>query len=143
MIIPVVAGLLIKPGYGLLLCQRHDGFWECPGGKIEDGEQPTEALARELNEELGIHVGFSTKPIHVQVNTYIREGEARRYLVLFYIVPWSGEPWLREPESHRMLEYCSWAEIGSYNLLPGTKEALMQAQLAHQYIPEKSSPHPQ
>jgi 8-oxo-dGTP diphosphatase len=54
----VVAGLIEKGGK-LLVCQRtrHQTMplkWEFPGGKIEEGEQPRDALRRELEEELGI-----------------------------------------------------------------------------------------
>ncbi|HUJ94308.1 MAG TPA: (deoxy)nucleoside triphosphate pyrophosphohydrolase [Terriglobales bacterium] len=54
----VVAALILKGGK-LLVCQRtrHQTMplkWEFPGGKIEDGEQPRDALRRELDEELGI-----------------------------------------------------------------------------------------
>jgi 8-oxo-dGTP diphosphatase len=54
----VVAGLIMKDGK-FLVCQRtkHQTMplkWEFPGGKIEMGEQPREALRRELEEELGI-----------------------------------------------------------------------------------------
>ena len=54
----VVAALLLEEGR-LLICQRSAGSkfpnkWEFPGGKIETGEDPKEALRRELREELGI-----------------------------------------------------------------------------------------
>src|SRR2546429_8857457 len=54
----VVAGLIVQDGK-LLVCQRtrHQVMplkWEFPGGKIEEGEQPRDALRRELEEELGI-----------------------------------------------------------------------------------------
>lgn len=54
----VVAGIIIENGK-LLVCQRtrHQTMplkWEFPGGKIEEGEQPRDALRRELEEELGI-----------------------------------------------------------------------------------------
>jgi 8-oxo-dGTP diphosphatase len=54
----VVAALIVKDGK-ILVCQRtkHQTMplkWEFPGGKIEDGEQPRDALRRELEEELGI-----------------------------------------------------------------------------------------
>ena len=54
----VVAGLILKDEK-LLVCQRtrHQTMplkWEFPGGKIEDGERPRDALRRELEEELGI-----------------------------------------------------------------------------------------
>ena len=54
----VVAALIWKNGK-ILVCQRtrHQAMplkWEFPGGKIEEGEQPRDALRRELDEELGI-----------------------------------------------------------------------------------------
>ena len=54
----VVAALIVQDEK-LLVCQRtrHQSMplkWEFPGGKIEDGEQPRDALRRELEEELGI-----------------------------------------------------------------------------------------
>jgi 8-oxo-dGTP diphosphatase len=54
----VVAALILRE-QKLLVCQRtrHQTMplkWEFPGGKIEEGEQPRDALRRELEEELGI-----------------------------------------------------------------------------------------
>jgi 8-oxo-dGTP diphosphatase len=54
----VVAALIWEDGK-LLICQRtrHQVMplkWEFPGGKIEEGEQPRDAMRRELDEELGI-----------------------------------------------------------------------------------------
>ncbi len=54
----VVAALIFKHDQ-ILVCQRtrHQTMplkWEFPGGKIEEGEQPRDALRRELNEELGV-----------------------------------------------------------------------------------------
>ena len=54
----VVAALIVQEGK-ILVCQRtkHQTMplkWEFPGGKIEEGEQPRDALRRELDEELGI-----------------------------------------------------------------------------------------
>lgn len=55
----VVAALIWQDGT-VLVCQRtrHQTMplkWEFPGGKIEEGEQPRDAMRRELEEELGIH----------------------------------------------------------------------------------------
>ncbi len=68
----VVAALIVKEGK-LLVCQRtrHQTMplkWEFPGGKIEEREQPRDALRRELEEELGIlaTIGDEVKRIQHQ-----------------------------------------------------------------------------
>ncbi len=60
-IVLVVACALVDEDGRVLLTKRPEGrdmagLWEFPGGKVEMGEMPEDALARELNEELGIDV---------------------------------------------------------------------------------------
>ncbi|RLQ88582.1 8-oxo-dGTP diphosphatase MutT [Notoacmeibacter ruber] len=55
----VVACALVDADGRVLLTQRPEGkalagLWEFPGGKVEQGERPEEALIRELDEELGV-----------------------------------------------------------------------------------------
>ena len=57
----VAACALIDPDGRVLVAQRPEGkplagLWEFPGGKVEPGERPEDALIRELHEELGITV---------------------------------------------------------------------------------------
>lgn len=56
----IVAGLLTRGDLVFLSKRRDDqalgGYWEFPGGKVESGEAPEAALARELREELGVEV---------------------------------------------------------------------------------------
>jgi 8-oxo-dGTP diphosphatase len=69
----VVAALIWKDG-NVLICQRtrHQVMplkWEFPGGKIEEGEQPRDALRRELDEELGIQAVIGNEVTRI-IHTY-------------------------------------------------------------------------
>ena len=91
-IVEVVCGVLTQPDGRFLLAQRPEGriwagFWEFPGGKIEPGESPAEALSRELREELGIKV-CSASPWHKRLFDY---PHARVRLHFFRIWAWTGE----------------------------------------------------
>ena len=66
----VVAALIVQEGK-VLVCQRtrHQTMplkWEFPGGKIEEGEQPRDALRRELDEELGIMATIGDELARIQ-----------------------------------------------------------------------------
>jgi 8-oxo-dGTP diphosphatase len=85
----VVAGLILREGK-LLVCQRtrHQTMplkWEFPGGKIEEGEQPRDALRRELEEELGILATVGDEVARIQ-HEYPNGGmvELRFYVVRDY-----------------------------------------------------------
>lgn len=85
----VVAALIVQDGK-LLVCQRtrHQTMplkWEFPGGKIEEGEQPRDALRRELDEELGIQATIGDELARIQ-HEYPSGGmvELRFYVVREY-----------------------------------------------------------
>ena len=66
----VVAALILND-HRILACQRtrHQAMplkWEFPGGKIEEGEQPRDALRRELEEELGIEATVGDEVARIQ-----------------------------------------------------------------------------
>ncbi len=100
--IPVVAGFIKKDGK-ILIGQRPvdnslAGQWEFPGGKIELGETPEQALTRELNEELGIEAEVGELKLTC-THTYGEVG----ILILFYEIKyWKGEP---KAKHHMMLEW--------------------------------------
>ncbi len=90
----VVAGVLVEQGK-VLLSQRKrgthlEGAWEFPGGKVEPDEDPREALARELAEELGIDAEVRD-PLEITFHRY----PTKSVLLLFFTVarrPGSPEP---------------------------------------------------
>jgi len=70
--IQVVAAAIIDEDGRVLAAQRgpgmsHAGLWELPGGKIEPGESPEAALAREIREELGLAVAVGA---HLDTNRH-------------------------------------------------------------------------
>lgn len=89
----VVVGIL-RDARGRVLIQKRrpgtprSGQWEFPGGKVENGETPHQALARELKEELGISIGHSN-PFTVITHDY---DHARVWLDTYHISEFDGEP---------------------------------------------------
>jgi 8-oxo-dGTP diphosphatase len=89
----VVAGILEREGL-VLICRRtaqqsHPLQWEFPGGKVEDGETAAAALARELNEELGID-GVESEEITRYEFAY--PGGKPILLVFLRVTRFTGEP---------------------------------------------------
>ncbi|MDB5702120.1 MAG: (deoxy)nucleoside triphosphate pyrophosphohydrolase [Sphingomonadales bacterium] len=92
----VVAAALID-AQGRVLVQRRPpgsslaGLWEFPGGKPEAGESPERALARELDEELGI----SVEAADLTAVTFASEPLGHRHLLLLLF---TCRVWERDPQ---------------------------------------------
>jgi 8-oxo-dGTP diphosphatase len=111
----VVAALIVD-AEKLLVCQRtrHQTMplkWEFPGGKIEDGEQPRDALRRELEEELGIQAEVGDEVSRI-VHEYPNGGSVE--LRFFTVRRYSGE---LENRIFRDVRWADRAELPSLDFL--------------------------
>ncbi len=110
----VAAAALIDPAGKILLAQRPvgkpmAGLWEFPGGKVEPGETPEAALARELNEELGLIINPNhLKPITFASHTY---DSFHLLMPLFALKHWTGSP---EPTEGQKLNWVAPQDLHSY-----------------------------
>ncbi len=100
--VEVVAAVIERADGAFLLAQRpagkvYAGWWEFPGGKVDEGETTGVALSRELHEELGIEVQRAY-PWITRVFVY---PHATVRLNFFRVVAWAGEPHPREDQAIR------------------------------------------
>jgi len=100
--VEVVAAVIERADGAFLLAQRpagkvYAGWWEFPGGKVDEGETTVLALARELHEELGIEVRLAY-PWITRVFVY---PHATVRLNFFRVVEWTGEPHPKEEQAIR------------------------------------------
>ncbi len=138
-VIDVAAGLLLRADGSLLLGNRpagkpYEGWWELPGGKLEPGETPLQALARELDEELGIRVTQAT-PWVTHVHAY---AHATVRLVFCRVTGWEGEPRGREGQQLRWVDPALAVEqieagLGGGQLLPATLPPMAWLQVPTTY----------
>ncbi len=88
----VVAGVLVRDGK-VLACRRrgdqdHGGKWEFPGGKVERGESPEQALERELREELRIEARIGGE---IERYEFAYPGKRAIELIFLEVAGWEGE----------------------------------------------------
>jgi len=117
--IHVVAGVLRDTRGRILLARRTEGrdlagAWEFPGGKVESGESPEQALKRELHEELGIDVGNAVPLISVPQ----RYSNKSIVLDVYTIHSYTGKPKGREKQA---LAWSPLEKLASYPMPPADR----------------------
>lgn len=122
----VVAAVIERSDRRLLIGQRRRNDtsplkWEFPGGKVQDGESPEVALARELQEELGVTLLKSAELGRVR---HQYAGTPDELEILFFAAA------IAESElAPRAFEKIAWVlpkELGTYDFLAANRELIAQ-----------------
>ncbi len=126
----VVAGLLVDHGR-ILACRRrsdqdHASKWEFPGGKVEPGEDPRDALVRELREELAIEATLGEEFLRYEFGY---AGKQPIELIFFWVETYGGE---LNGEFFAETAWVAPGSLGALDFLEG--DARVVAELASQPI---------
>lgn len=120
-VVDVAVGVLIRPDGDFLLTSRppgkvYEGYWEFPGGKLEQGESVEAALRRELQEEIGVTIG-TVHPWKVEMVDYPHALVRLNFCKVF---EWVGELQMHEGQSF------AWQSlpVSVQPVLPGTVPVL-------------------
>ena len=124
----MIANSLVRPTRVLAARRRDvplaDGPWEVPGGKVEPGETPREALVRELREELGIDAVVTDEIDEPRCGWVISESlRLRLFLAETSDTPQAGP-------GHDEVMWVDVDQLESIHWLPGDREALPAVSLA-------------
>lgn len=110
----IVAGVIVRGGTVLLArrsaSMRFAGKWEFPGGKVEPGEEPSLALARELREELALQT---------RVLEHFYDAPYGQHTIAAYWVQPQSEP---TPLEHAELIWSPASKLQEFDLLPADVE---------------------
>ena len=124
--ITVVAAVIERMDRRLLIGQRRKNDssplkWEFPGGKVREGESPEEALARELQEELGVTLAKSVEIGRVQH----RYAEMRDELEIRFFAAAIAEAELI-PRTFEKIAWVLPKELGDYDFLAANRGLIAQ-----------------
>lgn len=118
---------LLRDGDRILLCHRsperrwYPDVWDLPGGHVEPGENPAAALARELQEELGIDIAAPP----------LQELHGPTYdMQIWLIAAWTGSPINAAPDEHDTIAWFTEDALGELSLAHDSYPAIFSKVLA-------------
>jgi 8-oxo-dGTP diphosphatase len=119
--VTTVVAAVIESAGRVLIAQRKDSGphalkWEFPGGKVEQGETPEAALARELEEELSIRAQIDGEIMRYE---YQYAGRAPILLIFYRVVSFTGEPRNLDFEQ---IQWVAPEQLPGYDFLEGDAE---------------------
>ena len=115
-VIHAVAAALVDKDKRVLIARRPEekfmgGFWEFPGGKVEAGETPEEALRREAEEEIGVKLGCMGPMSFIS-----EKREDHHAVVMVYVCrEWDGIP---EGKEGQYIKWVRPLQMKQYDILP-------------------------
>lgn len=116
-LVQVAVGVLLQPDGRFLLTSRppgkvYAGYWEFPGGKLEQGESVEQALCRELQEEIGVRI----TAVQRWRDSVVDYPHALVQLHFCKVTAWEGELCMHEGQHY------SWQQLPVQvdPVLPGT-----------------------
>lgn len=130
--VQVAAAVIAGADGRVLISRRPDhvhqgGLWEFPGGKVEAGESVPQALARELDEELGIRPTASRPQLRIH-HDY---GDKRVLLDVWRVTAWQGTPHGREGQP---LAWVLPADLPGYRFPAANRPIVTAARLPDRYL---------
>ncbi len=126
----VVTGALVENGAVLLVHRRptkrvYPDVWDLPGGQVEAGESELQALAREMHEELGVHiVAESASRLGV---LHDGSGADAVHVGVWHIGDWVGSPTNRAPDEHDDIVWVGISELDGLPLVHGVLAAMVHS----------------
>lgn len=113
--IEVVAAVVTREGRYMIARRapgKHlAGYWEFPGGKIEQGETPEESLQREIQEEFGVHA-----KIGEYLGDNVHDYGSKVVKLMAYTV--TVEENIHQSTDHDLIEWVEFTQMGDYQLAP-------------------------
>jgi 8-oxo-dGTP diphosphatase len=141
----LVGGIIVHRGR-VLLGRRavtrsfYPNVWDIFGGHLEPGEEPEQALVRELEEELGIvPASWSALATHrVPVNDQSGVTQVSLTLFLYRVTAWSGTPCNRQPHEHSAIGWFTLTQVAELELAAPAYLPILAACLAD--VPKGAQP---
>lgn len=122
----VAVGIIHNTNREVFIClrnhrQEQGGKWEFPGGKIEQGEDPQQALYRELQEEVGIHVQASRPLLQIEHHY----PACHVLLDVWTVTDFTGQAYGKEGQQTC---WCPYAELHRYDFPKGNQAIIEHLQ---------------